>query len=80
MAYTVSYLSEFLTNPSPEYIATANRVIKYLYDICFLALEYSPTGDNTKAHKAVSDVLFSNRTDRKSLAGYIVKLFNTLID
>ncbi|KAJ5260581.1 hypothetical protein N7478_012186 [Penicillium angulare] len=68
VAHAVSQLSEFLTNSGPEHIVAANRVIKYLYYTRFLALEYSPTGDDAKPREAANDASYGDRPDRKKLS------------
>jgi len=40
VAFSVSRLAKFLQNPSPVYLAEINRLLTYLYDMRFLALEF----------------------------------------
>lgn len=58
----------------------ANRVIAYLYNICFLGIEYSGDPTNKEVVIVASDAAFTDRADRSSSAGYICKLYNSPIE
>jgi hypothetical protein len=79
IAYSASKLAEFMKNPSPAHLAEVNRVISYLYDTRFLAIEYSGITPYSidQALKAASDASFADdHTTRRSTQGYLIKLFN----
>ncbi len=80
IAYAVSRLAEALTNPSPNHIEMANRVIAYLYNTRFLAIEYSGDSSNEEVVMVASDAAFADRPDRSSSAGYICKLYDGPIE
>lgn len=78
-------LAEFLLNPSPAHTKAANRLIKYLYDTRYLAIEYS--SDRPKSNelepefRCATDAAFGDDINsRKSTEGYIFKLFGGAID
>ena len=80
IAKAAQHLLEFLTNPSPEYMAAVDRAIAYLYSTRFYAIKYSPILPNDPLFILASDALFADNSDRKSSEGYIAKLFNRPID
>ena len=57
---TASRLSNFLTNPSPTYIAATNRYIQYLYSSRYLAILFNSRRTEEKAFKVYTDVLFAD--------------------
>ncbi|CCE34925.1 uncharacterized protein CPUR_08864 [Claviceps purpurea 20.1] len=76
IAFATSRLARFLTNPTQEHHDAADRVLLYLYDTRWLALQL---GGGTRLQIA-SDASFADNTiDRKSSQGYAIKLFNGLI-
>jgi hypothetical protein len=80
IAKTAQYLSEFLTNPSEQYMIAIDKAIAYLYDTRFYAIEYGPISSDALAFILASDASFADNSDRKSSEGYIAKLFNGPID
>ncbi|KAI2732946.1 hypothetical protein CBS147339_9998 [Penicillium roqueforti] len=83
--------AEFLLNPGPKHIDAIDRVIQYLYQTRFWAIEYgirrnNPTSETSTmqlAAKSVvfaSDASFGDNKDRKSSEGYICKLYGGPID
>jgi hypothetical protein len=50
IAYGVSVLSRFLSNPSPQHMKAANRILQYLQGTKLLGIEYRAKGENTKLH------------------------------
>ena len=76
IAFASSRLSRFLSNPSKEHHAAADRVLLYLADTRLLGLQLG--GADTL--EVASDASFADNTlDRKSSQGYIIKLFGGLI-
>ena len=74
--FVILKLLHFLTNPSPTYIYTVNKVINYLLNTYTLKLKF---GERDKL-KIVTDASFAdNISDRKSLQGYTIRLFKGLI-
>ena len=76
IAFATSRLARFLSNPGPEHHHAADRVLLYLQDTKWRALQL---GGGTSLQVA-SDASFADNTlDRKSSQGYAIKLFNGLI-
>jgi hypothetical protein len=72
IAFAVSRLSRFLTNPSPTHHRAANRVLLYLQDHRHLALQLG--GGN--GFVVASDASFGDNTlDRKSSQAYVMMLY-----
>ena len=76
IAFAASRLARFLSNPGPEHHHAADRVLLYLEETKWRALQL---GGGTSLQVA-SDASFADNTlDRKSSHGYAIKLFNGLI-
>jgi hypothetical protein len=76
IAFSVSRLARFLTNPSPEHHAAADRVLGYLKRYRGLGLQLGGGDDFTVA----SDASFGDNTpDRKSSQAYVMTLFGGII-
>jgi hypothetical protein len=76
IAFATSRLARFLSNPSSEHQAAADRVLLYLASTKARALQLGG-GDNLQV---ASDASFADNTlDRKSSQGYAIKLFGGLI-
>ena len=76
IAFTAARLSNFLTNPSPDHMAAANRCIQYLYGSRHLAIMFDGLDNTEKAFKAYTDASFADdQQDRKSTQGYLFTLF-----
>jgi hypothetical protein len=78
-------LAEFLLNPSPAHLKAANRLIKYLYDTRYLAIEYSADSASYATlepeFRCSTDAAFGDDIDtRKSTEGYLFKLFGGPIE
>jgi hypothetical protein len=78
-------LAEFMLNPSPTHIAAANRLIKYLYDTRYLAIQYGYDRPNDSGldpeFRCSTDAAFADDIPtRKSTEGYLFKLFGGPID
>ncbi|KAJ5394853.1 uncharacterized protein N7487_009156 [Penicillium crustosum] len=79
-AKSASHLAEFLTNPGPQHLEAADRLIRYLDSTRYFALEYHPMHDLEPALQFVSDASFGDHTDRKSSEGYLCRLFGGAVD
>jgi hypothetical protein len=81
---TVSKLAEYLINPESAHIAAVNHLIRYLYETKHLAIKFDVSGGEELTAKnvfeAIADAAFANEKGRKSVEGYIFKLFGGLID
>jgi hypothetical protein len=76
IALTAAKLSSFLSNPSPDHMAAANRCIQYLYGSRYLAILFDSLNADEKAFKAYTDASFADDLqDRKSTQGYLLTLF-----
>ena len=77
IAFTAARLSSFLSNPSPDHMAAANRCIQYLYGSRHLAILFDGLNNTEeKAFKAYTDASFADDLqDRKSTQGYLLTLF-----
>ena len=77
IALTTAKLSNFLTNPSPDHMAAANRCIQYLYGSRHLAILFDGLNNTEeKAFRAYTDSSFADDVqDRKSTQGYLLTLF-----
>ena len=76
IAFAVSRLARFLTNPSPEHHAAADRVLHYLYRHREPGLQLGGSDDFLVA----TDSSFANNTmDRKSSQAYVMVLFGGVI-
>src|SRR4029077_18418098 len=76
IAFAVSRLARFLTNPSPEHHAAADRVIHYLNRHKDLGLQLGGADDFLVA----TDASFADNTlDRKSSQAYVMVLFGGVI-
>jgi hypothetical protein len=76
IAFAVSRLSRFLTNPGPEHHATADQVILYIESQWDFGLQFG----NRDNFEVASDTLFAdNSIDQKSSQAYAMKLFGGLI-
>jgi hypothetical protein len=76
VAFAVSRLARFTTNPGPLHHAAADRVLLYLKETSHLALQFGGEDD----FRVASDASFAdNTTDRKSSQAYAMKLFGGMI-
>jgi hypothetical protein len=76
IAFAVSRLARFTTNPGPDHQKAADRVLRYLECTSSLALQFG--GDDH--FRVASDASFADNTlDRKSSQAYAMKLFGGLI-
>ncbi|MBW0558206.1 hypothetical protein O181_097921 [Austropuccinia psidii MF-1] len=78
LSYPVSALSQFLEKPGIEHWNAFLHVLKYLKGTQDVGLTY--TGNNSEAPVAYSDADWGNcRLTRRSVTGYLVKIFNNLV-
>jgi Reverse transcriptase (RNA-dependent DNA polymerase) len=76
IAFAVSRLARFLTNPSPGHHAAADRVLHYLYRYRGLGLQLGGADDFLVA----TDASFADNTlDRKSSQAYVMVLFGGVV-
>jgi hypothetical protein len=76
IAFAVSRLTRFWTNPSPGHHAAADRVFHYLYRYRGLGLQLGGADD----FLAATDASFADNTlDRKSSQAYIMVLFGGVV-
>ncbi|KAL1972155.1 hypothetical protein VTN31DRAFT_7374 [Thermomyces dupontii] len=76
IAFAVSRLARFMTNPGSEHHEAADRVLNYLAHTKTLGLEFG--GDNHL--RIASDASFADNTlDRKSSQAFAMKLFGGMI-
>ncbi len=76
IAFAISRLARFNTNPSEAHHRAANRVLRYLQRTKDLGLRFGGSDDFLVA----SDASFADNTlDRKSSQGFILKLFGGLV-
>ena len=76
IAFGVSRLARFMTNPSQEHHDAADRVLCYLRKHSGLALQFGGGDD----FEVASDASFADNTiDRKSSQAYAMKLFGGLV-
>src|SRR5215471_11487414 len=76
IAFAVSRLARFLTNPSPEHHAAADRILHYLYRYRELGLQLGGADD----FLVITDASFAdNSLDQKSSQAYVMVLFRGVI-
>jgi hypothetical protein len=84
IARATNKLAEFMMNPSTEHIAAADRIIRYLYDTRYLAIQYSQNTDTAEVtpdlHCSTDAAYADDIPTRKSTEGYLFKLFGGPID
>jgi hypothetical protein len=94
VAKATAKIAEFLMNPGPRHIDAIDRVIQYLHQTRFLAIEYGRRSLNKDKEKSVTEgidfaaksiefatnALFGDNPDRRSSEGYICKLYSGPID
>ena len=75
IAFAISLLSRFLTNPGPQHHKAADQLIRYLYIWRRLALQYGGQGE-MRVLSAASDASFADdKETRRSSQGYLITLF-----
>jgi hypothetical protein len=81
VAKPVNELAKYTTNPSKDHIRQIKRVIEYLYNTRFLAIEFSPP-ENSGSDAALcdSDASFGDNADRTSSEAYIFSLYGGPVD
>lgn len=81
IAKATQRLSEIQRNPGPRHFEAANRVIDYLYNTRYLALEYGMITNQGPVFIAASDASYGdNIPGRQSSESKIFKLFGGVID
>ncbi|KAG0159794.1 hypothetical protein PDIDSM_7320 [Penicillium digitatum] len=83
-AKATSKVAEFLTNPGPKHMDAIDRIIQYLYETRYWAIEYVRKQSwpilAAKSIEFASDASFGDNRDRKSSEGYLCKLYGGPID
>ena len=80
IAKTVSKLSEFLQNPSPEHISAADRTLEYLVGTKYLAIQYDGKQRGQRFFTTSSDSAFADeQSTRNSSYGFCFALFGGAI-
>jgi hypothetical protein len=75
IAYAVTALSQYSSNPGPEHWSACKRVFRYLSGTKNYGLVYGGTGDNDNVSVGYSDADYAaNPDDRKSISGYAFML------
>ena len=81
VAFTVSRLSQFLTNPSAQHMDAVDRAIRYCYGTRNLALSFNGSDHYHEAFECASDASFADDSiTRKSSAGFVFKLVGAAVD
>jgi hypothetical protein len=76
IAFAISKLSHFLTNPGLVHFTAALRVLKYIWFQRFLSIQYGLNEYNSKGIIIASDASFANdEKTRKFSQKYIILLF-----
>jgi hypothetical protein len=77
---SVSKLSEFLQNPSPQHVAAADRTIEYLVGTKYWAIEYNGSLRSDRIFVTSSDSAFADdAVTRNSSYGFCFSLFGGVI-
>ena len=80
IAKSCSKLAEFMQNPSPEHMNTANRVLSYLLRTKTLAVKYTSRSIQQTFLCAADAAFADHLQDRHSSQGYIFMLYGGPID
>lgn len=75
IAFTLSKLLQFLTNPSAQHHEAATRLLEYLFATKEYAIQYEEGDMEVRAFLCYSDASFADNKDRKSSQGWIMTLF-----
>lgn len=77
---TTQKLSEFLVNPGPDHMQAVDRLLLYLKETKYLALQFGPN-INEPRFQCSSDASYADcESTRKSTEGYLFTLFGGAID
>lgn len=82
VSFAASQLSQFATNPSPEHLRYADRVLSYLQTTKYYAIEFSGSANaeveagDDEVLQLSSDASFADDPEtRRSTQGYLMKMF-----
>jgi hypothetical protein len=76
IAFAISRLSHFLTNPGLVHFIAALRVLRYIWFQRFLSIQYGSNEHSSKGIMIASDASFADDEEtRKFSQGYIILLF-----
>jgi hypothetical protein len=80
IARAASKLSEFLQNPSPDHLQSANQCLRYIVGTKNYAIEYDGNLENSEIFLTWSDAAFADDPkNRYSSNGFCIKLFGGVI-
>src|SRR5205823_212531 len=81
IAYSVSVLSRFLSNPSPQHMKAADRILHYLQGTKLLGIEYRRNTRNpeTYLHGYCDADFAGDKSKRKSVSGNLFLLAGGVI-
>jgi hypothetical protein len=73
ISYGVSVLSRFLSNPSPQHMKAADRILQYLQGTKYLGIEYRRGADDlkTRLHGYCDADFAGDKSKRKSVSGNV---------
>ena len=80
IAFATAKLAQYLTNPSPLYLAAANRLLSYLYYTKQLAIEFSQSKINSIFLSSFDAAFADDPKTRKSSFGYLIQLYGGPVD
>lgn len=72
----VGYLSEFKKNPGPQHNEAAHHCFYYLYDTKDFCNDDNGSSSILPLLDCSADAAFGNTSDRRSVQGFVFKLFN----
>lgn len=82
VAKVASHLASFTTNPGPEHLDAANRMLAYLNYTQKVGIKYSAsaTSELSECFAIASDAAYGDHPDRYSSEGYLATLYGGPID
>ena len=81
IAYTVSQLSRFNSNPGPQHWAAVKHLFRYVKATIGLKLTYAPDPSSKELFSVYSDADYAGEKDSlKSTGGYVVKIGTSAVD
>ncbi|XP_073127337.1 secreted RxLR effector protein 161-like [Henckelia pumila] len=80
LAYAISLVSRFMSNPGAEHWKALKWVMKYLRGTSHLGLSFKDQGNNSNPIVGYVDADFAGNLDtRNSLTGFVFTLFGTVV-
>jgi hypothetical protein len=71
IAYAISRLSSYTTNPMMQHVTALKRVLRYLSGTRTYVITYSDVLDHPNHFYSYADGAFTNADDQKSTSGYV---------